>query len=468
MDNPHANAYEFDIEELERLSGVGGNAASTRSLTDDPDHSDQALPYLEDPAATDWPEPSPLPSALPPVQPFAIGLLPKVFRPWIEDAVDRMQCPPDFSAVGAMVAAAAVVGRQIGIRPKRHDDWLVVPNLWGAAVGRPSVLKSPALKVPMDMLSRLEMTAKKDHEQETREYKTRALIAKEEAKQEEATLKQALKNASKDEVTEIAGRIVDAESEDPPARRRYVTNDSTVEKLGELLAANPRGILVFRDELSRFLQTFNKEGREGSRRFYIEAWDGTGRFTFDRIGRGTVEIEAACVSLLGGIQPGPLQAHLRLALVGGAGDDGLIQRFQLLVWPDAPTGYKHVDRWPDTPARQRAWEVFKRLNAMDAAALGANREDGGIPWLRFDQEAQGVFDAWHEAHMQRIRAADMEPALESHLFKFVSLVPSLALLIHFADHPPGGPVGAGALKAAIAWAVWQSTWRATLDGCMRA
>jgi|GEM_PF-7059869 len=35
-----------------------------------------------------------------------------------------------------------------------------------------------------------------------------------------------------------------AVSEDPPARRRYVTNDSTVEKLGGLLAANPRGILV--------------------------------------------------------------------------------------------------------------------------------------------------------------------------------------------------------------------------------
>jgi len=48
----------------------------------------------------------------------------------------------------------------------------------------------------------------------------------------------------------------------------------------------------------------------------------------------------------------------------------------------------------------------------------------------------------------------MEPALESHLLKFGSLVPDLALLTHLADHPQGGPVGAGALKAAIAWAVY--------------
>jgi len=54
--------------------------------------------------------------------------------------------------------------------------------------------------------------------------------------------------------------------------------------------------------------------------------------------------------------------------------------------------------------------------------------------------------------MQRIRAADMEPALESHLSKFVSLVPSLALLIHLADHPPGGPVEEETLVAACAWA----------------
>jgi hypothetical protein len=34
-----------------------------------------------------------------------------------------------------------------------------------------------------------------------------------------------------------------------PKWRRYKTNDATIEKLGELLADNPRGLLIFRDEL---------------------------------------------------------------------------------------------------------------------------------------------------------------------------------------------------------------------------
>ena len=69
------------------------------------------------------------------------------------------------------------------------------------------------------------------------------------------------------------------------------------------------------------------------RAFYCEAWNGTGAYTYDRIGRGTLHIRAACLSVLGGIQPGPLERYLR-AVFAGRGDDGLLQRFQLAVWPD--------------------------------------------------------------------------------------------------------------------------------------
>ena len=91
-----------------------------------------------------WPDPFPLPTELPQVKPFPPEILPDSLRPWIEDIAERLQCPPGFPAVGAMVSLAALVGRKVGIRPKRQDDWLVVPNLWGVIVGRPGVLKSPA------------------------------------------------------------------------------------------------------------------------------------------------------------------------------------------------------------------------------------------------------------------------------------------------------------------------------------
>lgn len=75
-----------------------------------------------------------------------------------------MQCPLDYPAVGALVALAAVVGNQIAIRPKRHDDWSVVPNLFGAIVGRPGVLKSPALDQALKPLHRLRIEARAGYE----------------------------------------------------------------------------------------------------------------------------------------------------------------------------------------------------------------------------------------------------------------------------------------------------------------
>src|SRR5229473_1411061 len=92
-----------------------------------------------------WPAPQLIPSGLPPVPAFDAHLLPGALAPWLADIADRAQCPPDFVAVGAVVAAAAVIGRQIAIRPKRADDWTVIPNLWGLAVGRPGLMKSAAL-----------------------------------------------------------------------------------------------------------------------------------------------------------------------------------------------------------------------------------------------------------------------------------------------------------------------------------
>ncbi len=66
-------------------------------------------PGTATPQCAPWPEPRPVPQGRPPVPPFSLA--------WVADIADRIQCPPDFIAVGAMVAAAAVIGRQIAIRP---------------------------------------------------------------------------------------------------------------------------------------------------------------------------------------------------------------------------------------------------------------------------------------------------------------------------------------------------------------
>jgi len=65
--------------------------------------------------------PEPLPN-LPDVQSFDYAYLPDGLRGFVKDISDRMQCPPDFAAVGVFVMMATIIGRKVGMRPKRKDD----------------------------------------------------------------------------------------------------------------------------------------------------------------------------------------------------------------------------------------------------------------------------------------------------------------------------------------------------------
>lgn len=380
---------------------------------------------------------------------FDPDLLPDAFREWVIDIADRVQCPIDFPAISTVVTYSAVVGRRLGIRPKQHDDWLVVPNLWGGVIGRPGVMKTPGLQEPMSVLRALERTAKATHEQEQKEYEAKSVVAKARERLTEKQIKEDLADGG-DGLDIARGAI--AQTPDVPVRRRFLTNDSTVEKLGEILRDNPSGVLVFRDELVGLLKALDKEGHEGSRAFYLEAWNGTGPFTFDRIGRGTIDIEAAIVSVLGGIQPGPLSAYLRGAARAGAGDDGLVQRFQLLVYPDVSRNWVNVDRFPLTDAKRRAVAVYEAAARLHPGSRGAIQDEPGqVPYLRFQLAAQAKFDAYRSVLEHEVRSGTCELVLEAHLSKYRSLVPSLALLFHLADGRDGD-VGVEPLQRAIGFA----------------
>jgi putative DNA primase/helicase len=239
---------------------------------------------------------------------------------------------------------------------------------------------------------------------------------------------------------------------EPPKAKRYVVNDTTYEALGEILADNPNGVLAFRDELVSLLKGLDREEQAAARGFFLTAWNGTTGYAFDRIIRGKTHIEAACLSLLGSTQPGRIADYVRRAVSGGASDDGLIQRFGLIVWPDQSGDWKECDRWADTEARDAAWQAFDRLDALDADAIGAERgQFDELPFLRFDDGAQDAFREWRAKLERRIGAGDIAPALESHLAKYRKLVPALALINHLADGG-SGPIRETALMRALAFA----------------
>ncbi|CUH84157.1 DUF3987 domain-containing protein [Thalassovita mediterranea] len=394
-----------------------------------------------DPAS--WPDPKPIEFGLPEVPPFDLELLPNAYRSFVQDAAERMQCPADFIAAPLIVASAAALGNRVVVAPKARDiGWLVPVTLWGAIVARPGMMKSPVISMALKPLHALEKDMLQEHELRLRQHELEKLRYDVEKKSIESAIKK--------------GNPINADAmpvaPSQPEPERLVTNDATAPKLAMLCAASPRGIINVRDELTGWMENLRAEGREADRAFYLEGWNGLNSFQVDRVGRGSDHIKTLNILMFGGIQPGKLQNYVRAATQGGAGDDGLMQRFQMLVWPDLPKDWKNVDRKPDIAAEDAVLEVFRKLRGVDTTVIGAKRGmDLESPaWLHFTDEAQESFDKWREKVELALRSGERHPAMESHLAKYRSLIPALSLLVHLIDGGTG-PITKLALGRAIKW-----------------
>lgn len=380
-----------------------------------------------------------LPPALRPVPALNTKNLPDAIRNAVIDLADRLQCPPDYLAVAMLSAAGAVVGNTVGIFPYANDEsWEVYPALWGGIVGDPGSKKSPSLLHAHKPLQHLEQMASQKYAQDM-------LIYEQAKSQYEQTLK--AWSASKSTNLKPPAPI-------EPKRERYVVHDSTYQALGVILADNPRGVLALADELSGLLQGLDTAGQESARGFYLTGWSGTGGYSFDRVGRGSISLERYCLSVFGGFQPDRVKAYVQFSQRGSSKNDGLLQRFQLLVWPDPVGNFKLVDRVPNQQAIAKYNQAVLNLPKLEQQSLqGAKRLPNDSQLLHFSPKAQQAFNTWFVQNEMLLASGGLDPARQSHFAKYRSLIPALALLFHLLDGHPG-PVCEDCLDRAVAFAYY--------------
>jgi hypothetical protein len=393
----HSHGHLFHIRDLKAFLG----------LDDADEGSAQVSP------------PQKLPSALRAVPPLDPANLPDALKDAVIDMADRLQCPPDYLAVAMLCAAGAAVGNRVGIFPYANDEsWEVYPALWGGTVGDPGSKKSPALKQALVPLQHLDSQAAQRYAQDMLIFE-----------QATAQYEQAVKAWSTNKSVGLKP-VPPAE----PKRERYVVHDSTYQALGVILADNPRGVLALADELSGLLQSLDTPGQEAARGFYLTGWSGTGGYSFDRIGRGSITLDRFCLSVFGGFQPDRVKAYVQFSQRGSSKNDGLLQRFQLLVWPDPVGPFSLVDRAPDQAAINKYHQAVTCLPSLHQHSLvGARRLPNGSQLFHFSAAAQLVFNVWYVQNESLLTDGKLDPARQSHFAKYRSLVPALALLFHLLD-----------------------------------
>jgi hypothetical protein len=257
------------------------------------------------------------------------------------------------------------------------------------------------------------------------------------------------------EVAKLKADFVElsAHAEPEATRRLFKTNETSIQSMTVLQNQNPRGLVVFRDELMGLLAGWDRDDKADERAYFLEGWNGNGSYTDSKIGRGLTEAKNICISLLGGIQPDKLKRYLYQALQGN--NDGLMQRLQLAVWPDEPESWDLIDTEPNKADKQRAYAIMQTLAEMDFNQFGAVQgEYDDRPYFRFDNAGQAVFNEWL-TELQTVKIKQEEnPLMVEHFGKYRSLMPSLAMIFHSIDIADGktqGQVSAQSARLAVAW-----------------
>lgn len=143
-----------------------------------------------------------------------------------------------------------------------------------------------------------------------------------------------------------------------PKYAKFILKDFTPEKLAESLQYNEKGILIFQDELMRWINSFDQYKKGGDQQMYLDLFNGN-ELTVDRVTKEPIRITQTNVNILGGMQP----EIVKQLANNNRGEDGFLDRF-LFVYPENLE--PHLFTGLDIPAAHK--ENYKRLinNLLEA------------------------------------------------------------------------------------------------------
>lgn len=377
-----------------------------------------AEPPVPVPADT-WPEPAArfLRGEFPPAPdlPLRDVVGPRLAQ-WVEDAAEAKGAPPDYVFASVLAVAGAAIGNARWVSPWK--GWAEPPVIWTMCVGLPSAGKSPAIDAAVQPLQKAERPLREAAQAEAEAWAEKAELAK----LAEATWKENAKAALKAGKTPPE-RPQEAQTGPEPHTPRLVVNDGTIERIGAILARQPRGTFQLRDELAGWLEGMQRYSKSSDRPFWLEAYGGR-RFTVERVGRDPLTIDRLTIGVLGGIQPDRLKS-----LLFKADDDGLLARF-LPIWPE-PAPLRRPQTWADEAMMERALGHLLSLQLV-------TEEDGAVrPWLTpFAEDARALMDDFRPK--VRTWETETEGLLRSFVGKLPGLAARLSLVLGYLDSATEG------------------------------
>jgi hypothetical protein len=369
-------------------------------------------------------------------QPFPVDALPPAVRKMVESVAKCTNTDPAMASLASLVILAACTGNRVSAMLKR--GWTEPAVLWGAVVVRSGRQKTPVIKLMLRPVVAIFKEGRAQFAEEQRDYESdRARFEVDYA---------SWKNAQRQ------GKVSDPPVEpDPPKLKRLHVSDVTTEKLACVLNDNPLGLLLERDELAGWVGGFDRYsgGRGSDQAAFLSMFDASAIVVDRKTAGASIFVERAAVSVLGGIQPGPLSR-----LMGrNERESGLLARMLLASPPERPLRW--TDDELDEGAAQGWRDVLMTLTEAEPAV-----DDQGNPRPRLmplSQAAKDLYVQWHDRHGEDTANADADD-LAAHFAKLRGVCGRVALVVELATAAESGKnianISSSSMRAAIRIVNW--------------
>lgn len=334
------------------------------------------------------------------VDKFPLTALPPLLSAFCMEMSETYSTSVDMVALPLLTYLGGVTGANKRIEIK--SGWQEAPALYTAIIAPPASGKTPVLSRLDKFLKELE----KDNIQRNSEIEQEYDEAEEAYNDDLANYKIAKKRGEK------------IEKPTKPTKPGYVrlhVSDVTVESLSEILSANPKGVILARDELTGWINSQNqyKGGKGSDKQFWLSAWSGASA-PVDRKGKKPIYVDRPFVAVCGGIPP------KELAIFQNSMGDGFFDRI-LPIYPD-PIDHAWSDAEIDQDIAGEMLRLFRSLY-LDSS------ERVLLPTL----EAKKFFADWYNKNVEEIKLC--EEALQNPYGKMPSQMLRIALILAICENP---------------------------------
>jgi uncharacterized protein DUF3987/VirE-like protein len=362
-------------------------------------------------------EPVQLTSYLPP----PLTLLPQVLQEYVNAAAEALNVDESLILLPGLSSLGAAIGNSRSILLKR--GFVQPSNIWSGILARSGARKSPALEAGCLGVMEHERSLTQ-HNKTAREYYEEELANWQTEKPKYRGLKPEL-----------------------PPTLTCVMDDLTMEVLADVLIANPRGVLIRKDELAHFLGSFDqyKSHAKGSD---VSRWLSLHTGVFIAVDRRSDNrhhrIWQPRVCITGGIQP----KVLRRALTEDFFERGLPARF-LFAYPPF-----RQDKWSEATIPDDLRAAVLRIFS-EIWLLQHEKDDRGNPrpvLLKLDPDAKAIFVEFYDECGAAALGADERG--EAAYCKLTAYGARLALVGQLARKPEAKVVTGDTMRAACDLARW--------------